>query len=179
MELNFGDLTSIQVWIGAGLIFILRVVDMALATLRFMMLMRGRKGLGWILGFFQAIVFVVAISVVLNDLDNLINILAYAAGYATGGVVGIRIEEKLAVGHAHIRIISPNFGAAIAEKLRAEGYAVTELSGRGKDGTVTLINVSILRKKIKDVRNIVQQVDPNAFITTEDLRPVRRGFWRA
>ncbi len=179
MELNFGDLTSIQVWIGAGLIFILRVADMALATLRFMMLLRGRKGLGWIFGFLQSIMFVAAISFVLNDLDNVINILAYAAGFGTGGVVGIKIEEKLAFGHAHIRIISPAFGAAITEKLRAEGYAVTEIPGRGRDGAVTLINASILRKKIKDVRNIVQQVDPNAFITTEDLRPVRRGFWRA
>lgn len=179
MELTFGDLTSVEVWLGAGLIFILRVGDMAMATLRFMMLLRGRRGLGWIFGFLQSITFVLAISYVLQGLDSLINILAYAGGFATGGVVGIRIEEKLAFGHAHIRIISPTFGTAIAEKLRNEGYAVTEISGRGRDGTVTLINASILRKKIRLVRDIVKQVDPNAFITTEELRPVRRGFWRA
>ena len=175
MELIF----SSQPWLGAVLIFFLRVSDMTLDTLRVLVVMRGRKGIAWILGFFQASIFVLAISSVLSNLDNPINIVAYAAGFATGNVVGMLIEEKLAIGHTLINIVSPYRGAAIAEHLREQGYAVTEVPARGKDGAVTLLNASVLRKNVDRVRKIINEVDPDAFITAEDVRPIRRGFWRA
>ena len=80
---------SPQAWLGAALIFGLRVADMTLDTLRVLVVMRGKKGLAWVLGFFQALIFVVAISSVLKNLDNPLNILGYAAGFATGNVVGM------------------------------------------------------------------------------------------
>jgi uncharacterized protein YebE (UPF0316 family) len=89
------------------------------------------------------------------------------------------IEERLAIGHTDIRIISSRRGAAIAERLRAEGYAVTEIPARGKDGTVTMLAVSVKRRNIDRVRTMVNDVDAEAFITAEDIRPVRHGFWRA
>jgi uncharacterized protein YebE (UPF0316 family) len=85
-------LLSSQAWLGAGLIFILRVMDMSLDTLRVLFVMRGRKGVVWALGFCQALIFVIAISSVLSNLDNPLNILGYAAGFATGNVVGMLIE---------------------------------------------------------------------------------------
>ena len=166
-------------WLGAGLIFLLRLADMTFATIRFMISLRGKRSLAWIFGFFQALVFVIAISTVLKDLNNLLNIIGYAAGYATGSVVGMSLEARMAIGHSHVRIISPRRGASVAEKLRAAGYAVTEVSGRGRDGAVTLINASVRRKNINKVREIVQAEDEEAFVTSEDLRPLRRGFWRA
>jgi uncharacterized protein YebE (UPF0316 family) len=173
------SLLTLQSWTTAGLIFLLRVSDMTLDTLRVLVVMRGRKGIAWVLGFFQAMIFVMAISTVLSNLDNLLNILGYAAGFATGNVVGMLIEEKLAIGHLQVSIISPRLGTAIAEAMREGGYAVTEIPARGKDGMVTLLNVSVLRKNIEHVHRIVHQVDPTAFITAEDVRRVRRGFWRA
>jgi uncharacterized protein YebE (UPF0316 family) len=89
------------------------------------------------------------------------------------------IEERLAIGHTHLRIISSTLGAGIAEALRAEGYAVTEISGRGKDGMVTLINCSVLRRQVSRVERICRERDEAVFITAEDVRPLRRGFWRA
>jgi uncharacterized protein YebE (UPF0316 family) len=89
------------------------------------------------------------------------------------------IEERLAIGHTHMRIISSRRGTAIAERLRDEGYAVTEIPARGKDGMVSMLNVSVLRKNIDKVRAMANDVDPEAFITSEEIRPVRRGFWRA
>jgi len=163
----------------AALIFALRVTDMSLDTLRMLFVMRGRKGIAWLLGFCQSAIFVVAITSVLNNLDNLLNIIGYAAGFATGTVIGITIEERLAIGHTHLRIISSRRGAAIAERLRAEGHAVTEIPARGKDGMVTMLAVSIRRKNIDQVRNMVNDVDSEAFITAEDIRPLRQGFWRA
>lgn len=170
---------SIQALLGAGLIFLLRVSDMTLDTLRVLVVMRGKKGIAWVLGFFQASIFVLAISSVLSNLDNPLNVIGYAAGFATGNVVGMFIEERLAIGHTLISIVSSRRGSAIAEHLRDQGYAVTEVPARGKDGAVSLLNVSVLRKNVERVRKIVNDVDPDAFITAEDVRPIRRGFWRA
>jgi uncharacterized protein YebE (UPF0316 family) len=170
---------SPQAWLGAGLIFFLRVCDMALDTMRVLVVMRGKKLTAWILGFFQSGIFVLAISNVLSNLDNPLNMVGYAAGFATGNVLGMYIEEKMAIGHMHIRIVSPRLGTAIADKLRAEGYAITEIPARGKDGMVSVLNCSVLRKNVSEVQQVINQIDPDAFITTEDVRPVRRGFWRA
>ena len=164
---------------GAGLIFILRVFDMTFDTLRLLVVMRGKRLPAWFLGFFQAAIFVLAISNVLRNLDNPLNMIGYAAGFATGNVVGMLIEEKLAIGHIHMRIVSSRFGTAIAEKLREDGYAITEIPARGKDGMVSVLNCSVLRKNVNRVRLQVNEIDPDAFITAEDVRPVRRGFWRA
>jgi uncharacterized protein YebE (UPF0316 family) len=168
-----------QAWMGAGLIFLLRVSDMTLDTLRVLVVMRGRKGIAWVLGFFQASIFVLAISSVLSNLDNPLNVIGYAAGFATGNVVGMLIEERLAIGHIHLNIVSSRLGSAITEHLREKGYAVTEIPARGKDGMVSLLHVSVLRKNVDKVRHLVNEIDPDAFITSEDVRPVRRGFWRA
>ncbi|MGD2158758.1 MAG: DUF5698 domain-containing protein [Anaerolineales bacterium] len=162
----------------ALIIFSLRVVDMTAATMRILMLSRGRKAITWGLGFFQALVFIVAIRAVIADLENWLNVVGYAAGFASGNVVGMWIEERLAIGYVHMRIISPGRGAEIAEHLRANGYAVTEISGRGKDGVVTLLNCSVRRRRSSKVRKIVNELDENAFITTENVKAVRRGFWR-
>ncbi len=172
------ELTT-QALLGAGLIFLLRVSDMTLDTLRVLVVMRGRKGIAWILGFFQAAIFVLAISSVLSNLHNLLNVIGYASGFATGNVVGMLIEERLAIGHTLINIVSSRRGSAIAEHLRDQGYAVTEVSARGRDGMVSLLNANVLRKNVDRVRKIVNEVDPDAFITAEDVRPIRRGFWRA
>lgn len=170
---------SPQAWLGAGLIFLLRVSDMSLDTLRVLFVMRGKKAPAWVLGFFQATIFVLAISSVLKSLDNPLNIVAYAAGFATGNVIGMLIEEKLAIGHIQLSIVSSRLGVAVAERMREAGYAITEIPARGKDGMVTLLYCSVLRKNVDKVHKIVNQVDPTAFVTAEDVRPVRRGFWRA
>ena len=166
-------------WLVAGTIFLLRVCDMTLDTLRVLMVMRGRKGFAWVLGFFQASIFILAISSVLTNLDNPLNVIGYAAGFATGNVVGMLIEERLAIGHINFTIVSSRRGTAIADHLRQQGYAVTEIPARGRDGMVSLLSCSVLRKQADLVRGLVNEIDPEAFITAEDVRPVRRGFWRA
>jgi uncharacterized protein YebE (UPF0316 family) len=162
----------------ALIVFALRLVDVSAMTLRILMVIRGRKFMAWVLGFFQALVFVVAIREVFEDLGNWMNIVGYAAGFATGTVIGMRLEEWLAVGYGHLRIISARHGAAVALALRGSGYAVTEVSGRGRDGTVDLINCSIPRRQVSHITEMVKQIDENAFITVEDVRHVRGGFWR-
>lgn len=157
----------------------MRVTDMSLDTLRVLFVIRGRKPLAWIMGFFQSALWVVAITSVLSNLDNLWNVIGYAGGFATGNVVGMLIEERLAIGHGHLRIISPHRGKAIAEAIRDAGYAATELPGRGKDGTVSVISCSVKRRDIDNVQRGIYTIDPEAFVTVTDIRPLHRGYWRA
>jgi uncharacterized protein YebE (UPF0316 family) len=173
------DTFSIQPWFLTFLIFFLRVTDMSLDTLRVLFVFRGRKSMAWILGFLQSAIWVIAITSVLSNLENLFNIIAYAAGFATGNVVGMAIEERLAIGHAHIRVISSGKGNAILEAIRRTGYAATEIPGRGKDGTVTIISCSVKRKHISKIQKEISEIDQNAFMTVEEIRPIHRGFWRA
>jgi uncharacterized protein YebE (UPF0316 family) len=141
--------------------------------------LRGRRPLAWILGFVQSAIWVVAITSVISNLENWLNIVGYAAGFATGNVVGMIIDDRLAIGHAHLRIISSRRGTAVAQAIRNAGYAATEISGQGKDGTVAMINSSIRRRDITRVRREVFKIDPMAFITVSEVRPLHRGFWRA
>jgi uncharacterized protein YebE (UPF0316 family) len=161
------------------LIFFIRVADMSLDTMRVLFVVRGRRPQAWVVGFMQSALWVVAVASVLSHLDNLLTVLAYAAGFATGNVVGMRIEERLAIGHSHLRVISTQRGEAVAAAVRAAGYAVTELSGRGKDGTVSILTTSVRRRDIDPVRSEVLRADPDAFVTLSDVRPLHRGFWRA
>ena len=170
-------LFSSNAWLGALLIFIMRVANMSLDTIRVMMVMRGRKSLAWVMGFIQTLIFIFVLTAVIQDFDNILNIIAYAGGFATGNVVGMWIEDRLALGHTHLRIISMAHGVAIAGRLRKEGFAVTEIIGRGRDGVVSLLNVSVRRRSVNKVCGTVQEVDEDAFITAEALRPIRRGFW--
>jgi uncharacterized protein YebE (UPF0316 family) len=172
-------LTNPQAWLMALGIFALRISDMSLDTIRVLFVVRGKKGLAWILGAMQSTIFVVAISTVLAHLDNPLNVLGYATGFGTGIVVGMLIEERLAIGHIHLTIISSTRGTMIAESLRTEGYAVTEIPARGKNGMVSVLHCDVLRKKIDQAETIALEADPEAFITAEDVRPVRRGFWRS
>ncbi|MEZ0396373.1 MAG: DUF2179 domain-containing protein [Anaerolineales bacterium] len=173
------QLLSLSAWLGALGIFALRVTDMTFDTLRMLFVVRGRKGIAWGLGFMQSVIFVIAITSVLSHLDNPLNILGYAAGFATGNVVGMWIEERLAIGHVQLSVISPRRGAAVAQALRQAGFAVTEIPARGRDGMVSLLHCSVQRKDAAGAEQAVREADPEAFITSEDVRPLRRGFWRA
>ena len=172
-------LLSPQAWLYAVVIFFLRVADMSLDTLRLLFVVRGRRGLAWVLGFFESAIFVVAVSSVITNLGNPLNVIGFAAGFATGNVVGMIIEERLAIGYIQLRVISSRRGTALADCLRKNGYAVTEIPARGKDGVVTLLSCSVRRKQVDTIRQLVSDVDGEAFVTAEEIRPLRRGFWRA
>ena len=121
----------------------------------------------------------VAISSVLTHLDNPLNVIGYAAGFATGNVVGMMIEERLAIGHIRLTIMSSTRGSKISDTLRTNGFAVSELSARGRDGAVAVLHCNVLRKDFSTAETIILEADPDAVVTAEDIRPVMRGFWRA
>lgn len=173
MEISF---TPDALWLAGG-IFMLRVINQSLDTLRVMMMLRGRKLASWILGFAETAVFVIALGSVITGLDNVLNIIAYSAGFATGNTLGMWVEDRLAIGYINLRVVSSKRGNALVERLRKAGFGVTEIPARGKDGTVSLLNLSVRRKEVDEVQELVEGVDKTAFITSEEMRPLRRGFW--
>lgn len=158
-------------------IFLARLVNQTIDTIRFMMTIRGRKLVAWIMGFLETAIFVITLSAVFSDLTNVLYIVAYSAGFATGNTFGMVVEERLAIGYQHVRIISSKRGTALAERLRKEGFGVTEIPARGKEGTVAILNVSVRRRQVKRVHEIAQKVDKSAFISSEETHPLWRGYW--
>jgi len=161
----------------ALLVFILRLIGITFGTLRILMIVRGRKGPAWIFGLLQALVYVIALIWLLSDLGNWLIIIGYAAGFATGVLVGMIIESRLAIGYTNIRIVSPGRGIETAEDLRREGFAVTEVSAQGRTGAVSILHCSVLRKYENQVTNHIIRIDPDAFITAENVRLAQHGFW--
>ncbi len=172
-------LLSPAAWLGGLTICGLRICDMTCDTLRMLFVVRGRKSIAWFLGFTQSVIFVVAITSVLSHMNNPLNVIGYAAGFATGNVVGMFIEERLAIGHVKLSIVTQRLGAALSQALRDSGFAVTEIPARGRDGMVSMLSVSVLRRDVAKVEAIVHATDAEAFVISEDVRPLRRGFWRA
>lgn len=155
------------------------MIGVAFATLRVLMVVRRRKVFAWIFGFFQPLTYIIALSWFLSDLGNWTKILGYAMGFATGLVIGMLIEKWMAFGYTNIRIVSPNRGIEIADGLREAGYAVTEVSAQGRDGMVAILHCSILRRYESKIRSATISLDPEAFITAENVYLVQHGFWNS
>ncbi|NPA30824.1 MAG: DUF2179 domain-containing protein [Chloroflexi bacterium] len=167
-----------SLWLSALSIFGLRVFEVSLGTLRMLMLFRGYRLLTWVLSFVQSLVFVIAVGAVLKGASHPVQFAAYAAGYATGTLLGMYLEGRLALGYSYVRIISPTQGARIAQALRDKGFAVTEIPARGRTGTVGMLEAAVARKDLSEVEELVQSMDPGAFITVEEIRSPRRGYFR-
>lgn len=172
------DLTDLPLWLVTLAIGLLRCTDTTLSTLRVLAVLRGRRTLAWFLGFGGSLLFVTAVAVVLQHLDRPLDVIAYAAGYATGNVLGIAIEDHLAAGHSLLRIVSPQRGPALIEALRSAGRGATELPGRSGTGAVTTIFCYVPRRDVPTVSRQMSSLDPSAHITVENVRQLKGG-WKA
>lgn len=161
----------------ALLIFSLRMLDISLYTTRVLMVVRGRRKAAWLAAFLQSVTYVNSLRLIVLDAHNWYFVAAYAAGFATGLLVGMWIESRLSLGITHLRIVSRSHGMEIAECLRARRYAVTEVPAYGLSGGVTLLLCDVLRKHTQDVVEVVCALDEQAFVTAENVRLVWRGYW--
>jgi uncharacterized protein YebE (UPF0316 family) len=126
----------------------------------------------------QALVFILAVSAVLKGPLTAWNVAGYALGFGAGVMLGMFFEERLAIGYNMFRIYSPNFGHEIAEALRAAGHAATEFPAFGRDGTLMVVNCAVSRRAAPQVRLLIEQADPGAFVTVDEVRPMQRGYFR-
>lgn len=159
------------------LIFIARVADVSFGTIRIILISRGSKFIAPIFGFFEIIIWLFAISQIMQNLTNIAYYLAYAFGFATGTFVGIWVEEKMAIGMVIIRIITKKDASKLIEHLRSMGYGVTSFDGQGATGQVKLIYITIERKDIDSIIEIIKEFNPKAFFSVEEVRMENAGVF--
>ena len=155
-----------NIYIGAGIIFFSRVIDVAMGTFRVQMIVRRKKLIAGVLGFFEVLIFILIVSKVIQDIGNWFNVFAYCGGFAVGNVVGIYISEKISKEIISVGIISRSKWQEIEERLRDEGFGVTRNIGYGKDGEVQMLRVICERNYFPKVREISLEYDLKAFITS-------------
>lgn len=152
------------------LIFFARIADVSLGTLRITMVSRGYKWESAILGFFEVLIWVIVVAQLLTNLDHWVNYIAYAAGFSAGTFIGLYIEDKMKVGTVLVRIITLQKSHDIIEALKEAGVAVTSMDAKGGFNDVKVIFTVLKRKKLNKVFDIVKEIDPEAFFSTEDVK---------
>lgn len=159
------------------LIFLARIVDVSLGTVRIIFVSKGFRSLVPIIAFIEILIWIVAITRIMKHLDNWVCYVAYAGGFAVGNYVGMIIEEKLALGHEMVRIITKKPAMELIQALKNEGYGITSVEARGVEGPVAVIYVIVNRKKMKTVVSIIQEYNPQALYTIEDIRFVNKRIF--
>jgi len=156
------------------LIFLARIFDVSIGTIRILFISRGKKYLAPIMGFCEVLIWLLAIGQIMRNLTNVLCYVAYAGGFATGTYVGLWIEEKLAVGLMMIRVVTTRDASPLIEHLSKEAFGVTHVAARGVTGKVRIVFTIIKRSDLSRVIGIIRQFNPNAFYSTEDVRSVSK-----
>jgi len=158
------------------LIFVARIIDVSIGTVRVILLSRGNRYVAPLLGFFEVIIWLAAISEVMKNLTNVVCYVAYGAGFATGNYVGMWLESKLALGFQIVRIISTSQLQLLPNEIRNKGFGVTTVEGRGAKGPVHILFSIISRRKVNEFVKLVHTIEPKAFISIEDVRSSYAGY---
>ena len=157
------------------LIFCARITDVSIGTVRIVFIAKGMRLWAPVLGFFEVLIWLVAISQIIKNLTNPVTFVAFASGFAMGNYVGLLIEHKLAMGLALIRVITNRDATELLEHLREKDFRVTGVEAEGNRGPVKVIFSVIKRKEIPGMVNVIQQYNPHAFYTIEDIAFVSEG----
>ncbi len=167
-----------QLLVGSLLIFLARVSDVSMCTIRTLMVVRGKRIYAALIGFFEVIIYILALNSVVNTLDRPVNLVAYALGFAAGNYLGSLLEEKMALGQISAQIIPGENNKEMIDQLRKEGFGVTVFDGMGKNGLKQVLFVLLQRKDMSKLFNTVEDIDENCFITIMDTRATRGGYYR-
>ena len=159
-----------------ALIFMARVIDVSLGTLRMASISQGLRKRAAIFGFFEVLVWIIAISYVLQNLTHFINYLAYAGGYAAGNYIGLIIEEKLAAGLVKVTIITSRDASELIDNLKVRKFGITSVSARGSRGKVRLVISVIPRKMLPKLQRIISEFNPRAFVEVETIKQVSKLY---
>lgn len=152
------------------LIFFMRITDVSIGTLRIMMVAKGRKLIAPALGFVEILIWLYAISNIVQNADNVWFYLAYGAGFAAGNYLGILVEERLAIGIGMVRVVTRQRATGLIGALRSAGYGVTTVVGEGADGPVDIIYTVVRRAEVPAVIEEIHRFNPRAFYVVEDVR---------
>jgi len=159
------------------LIFLSRIADVSLGTVRLIFVSRGMKYVAPFVGFFEVLIWIVVIGQIMQHLSNPVCYIAYAGGYATGNFIGILIAEKLSLGLALIRIITPKEIDGFTDCLRERRYGVTCIEGQGANGPVQVVFTIVQRREVGTVVELIKRLNPQAFFTIEEVDFAERGVF--
>lgn len=159
------------------MIFLARIMDVSIGTVRIILVAKGYKKFAPIAGFFEILIWIIAITRIMENLDNWVCYIAYALGFATGNYIGMIIEERLALGYETVRIITKQAANNLIEEFRERGYGTTSVDAHGNLGAVAVIYVIVSRKKIKNVISLIYKHNPKALYTIEDIRYVSKDVF--
>jgi uncharacterized protein YebE (UPF0316 family) len=159
------------------LIFLARILDVSIGTMRFMFIARGARGAAVLTGFFESLIWLIMIGQIIQNLHNVFCYIAYAGGFAAGNYIGMRLEERLALGKVVLRIITQKPADELVAALRARRFGVTKVAAEGASGPVCVLFMVLPRADIDGAVGLSQQHNPNAFYTIEDVRRVSQGVF--
>jgi len=165
--------SAIYTWVVLPIfIFTARIMDVSLDTVRIIFVNRNLKYFAMISGFFQVLIWLMVIRQIFQQLDNPICYIAYAAGFAAGNYVGLFIENKLSIGKVILRVITRKEADKLVSFLKSSGYGLTVLDAEGMTGPVKVIFTIVERSDIDCIVKSVEDFNPHAFYTLEDVRLV-------
>ncbi|HDZ40402.1 MAG TPA: DUF2179 domain-containing protein [Bacteroidetes bacterium] len=172
--MNFLDTGIFSYLILPLLIFLARIADVSLGTIRIIFVSKGMKNVAPFIGFFEILIWLLAISRIFQDLDNWVAYLAYAGGFAAGNYIGMLLEERLAIGHEMIRVITKSEAGELVSELKDSGFGVTSIKATGVEGEVGVLYIIVKRSMVKPVLEIINNYNPRALYTIESIRLVNR-----
>ncbi len=163
--------------LGYLLIFMAKCADVTLATVRTIFVVKGKKKLAFFVGIFEILIYLFAMDKVLGDMGDIVKVISYALGFATGNVVGITMEEKLAIGLITAQIFTGKDVDSFADYLRNNGFGVTVIEGRGREGIKHILQVVLDRKHLDNFQKTINEYDSKAFVAVSEIKKVSGGYF--
>lgn len=157
------------------LIFLARIGDVSFSTIRIIFVMSGKRNIAPILGFFEALIWLLAIGQIISNIDNVLSYFAYAGGFATGTYVGMYIEERLAIGRVVLRLITKEPVHELLTFLNDNDYRYSILDAEGKTGKVNVVFLVLKREDLNHLTDAINIYHPNAFYTIEGVKMVNEA----
>jgi len=152
------------------LIFVARIFDVSIGTLRIIFLNKGYGSIAPILGFFEVLIWIVVIGQVMQNVNSLVNYIAYAGGFAAGTYVGMRIEQRLAIGTNLIQVITRKAASRLVRELRRRRVRTASVQGVGNNGPINILYITTARSNLAPLFTMIKKYNPNAFVTVEGVR---------
>lgn len=159
------------------LIFVINVVYVSLSTIRMMLTMKGYQLAAPLLSMIEVTIYVLGLGLVLDNLDNIWNIIVYALGYGAGIMVGMKIENKLALGYILVTAIVPETAYGTANELRGRGYGVTSTRAQGREGDRHILEILTPRANERKLYAEIEEMEPKAFVISYEPKYISGGFW--
>jgi uncharacterized protein YebE (UPF0316 family) len=175
--MDFIDSTIFSYVILPILIILARICDQSLGIIRLILASKGFKQVVLIIGFFESLIWLIAVSQIMKHLDNIICYIAFPLGFALGNYLGVLVEEKLSMGMSVIRVIPKNNTDILIAKLREKGFGVTAVNAEGMLGEVKMFFTIVRRKSISEVIETIHEHNPSAFYSIEEVRTVSEGYY--